>query len=266
MVKPIVVAVAVVLFASAARAQDRGAATAAPAADPDWHPYVFSVDAPTLAPRRAALETGMSYNGVTGSGGGLQPDDARRYLWWMTGAIGVVDRVQIQGTLVASDDPTNGFHFNQGHVDAMVQLLQPRRRFPVAISVGAGYQLDAVYDSAVTGVVAVTADFGRLDLVANLRAAHYFAAGRDPIDLFVTAGALVRATRWLRVGAEYVGEDLEGIGGDDRDNSLGGRHYVGPTAVVQLMHGRLRLNATGGAVLADGRAGALARGGLAYLF
>jgi hypothetical protein len=256
----------VLAFAARAQAQDRGAAVAAPAVDPDWHPYVFSVDAPTLAPKHAAVETGMAYNGVTGTGGGLSPDDARRYLWWMTGAVGIVDRVQLQGTLVASDDPTNGFHFNQGHVDAMVQLLKPHARFPVAISVGAGYQIDAVYDSAVTGVVAVSADFGRLNVVADLRAAHYFAPGRDPIDLFVTTGALVRATRWLRVGAEYVGEELEGIGGDDRDNSMGGRHYVGPTAVVQLLRGRLRLNTTGGAVLAQGRAGALVRGGLAYLF
>jgi hypothetical protein len=221
---------------------------------------------PTLAPHRAAIETGMSYNGVTGSGGGWQPDDARRYLWWMTGAVGIVDRLQLQGTLVASDDPTNGFHFNEGHVDAMVQLLKPRRRFPVAISVGAGYQIDAVYDSAITGVVAISADFGRVNVVADLRAAHYFAPGRDPIDVFITAGALVRATRWLRVGAEYVGEELEGVDGADRDNSPGGRHYVGPTAVVQLLHGRLRLNATGGVVLVQDRAGALARGGLAYLF
>jgi hypothetical protein len=227
---------------------------------------VFSVDGLTLGAKRAAIETGVGYNGVTGSGGGLTPDDARRVMWWMTGAVGIVDRLQIQATLAAADDPSNGFRFNQGHVDALVQLLKEHRRFPVAISVGAGYQIDAVYDSAVTGVVAISGNFGRINLVFDLRAAHYFAAGRDPIDVYITTGALVRANRWLRVGAEYVGEELEGVTGDDRDSSPGGRHYVGPTAVVQFLRGKLRLNATGGAVFAQGRAGALARGGLAYLF
>src|SRR5260370_33326094 len=94
------------LFVAArAQGQDRGGAVAPPAVDPDWHPYVFSVDAPTLAPRHAAIETGMSYNGVTGSGGGLQPHDARRYLWWMTGALRVLHRLPIPGTLGPSDGP-----------------------------------------------------------------------------------------------------------------------------------------------------------------
>jgi hypothetical protein len=239
--------------------------TLAPATD--WHPYVFSIEAPTLSAHRAAVETGLGYNGVTGAGGGLQPDDYRRMQWWLTGAIGVVDRFQIQGTLVGAEDPTNGFTFSQMHAEGMALILKARRRFPVSISAGVGYQLDAVYDSAVTGVVAVSADFGRLNLVLDVRAAHYFAPGRDPVDVFVTTGALIRATRWLRVGAEYVGEELEGLfGDDDADMSQGGRHYVGPTAVLQFLGGKLRLNATGGAVFAQGKAGGLARGGIAWLF
>jgi hypothetical protein len=114
--------------------------------------------------------------------------------------------------------------------------------------------------------ILTTAYLGRVNLTFDLRGAHYFAAGRDAVDIFVTAGALVRATQWLRVGAEYVGEELEGVLGTDADDSLGGRHYAGPTAVVYLARGRLRLNATGGAVLTRGQIGPLARGSLSYLF
>jgi hypothetical protein len=267
MSRALVAAVAVAAALSGvARAQDKPAPAAASVIDRDWHPYVFSVDGSTLAPRTAAIESGAGYNGVTGAGGGLSPDDARRVMWWLSGAVGLVDRVQLQGSLIAADDPTNGFGFNQAQLNLQVEVLRARPRFPVAISAGVGYQVDAVYDHAVTGLIAASAYLGRLNLVIDVRAAHYFAAGRDPVDLFVTTGALVRATRWLRVGAEYVGEELEGVTGEDGDNSPGGRHYVGPTAVVQLLSGKLRLNATGGAVISRGQAGPLVRGGLAYLF
>jgi hypothetical protein len=255
---------ALLVASSPAQAQDRPATTAAVAAD--WHPYVFSADGATLPGRSATVETGVGYNGVTGAGGALSPDDARRVTAWLAGSVGIVDRLQLTGTFAFSDDPTNGAGFNQARVDLQVELLAPRPRFPVAVSLAAGYQADAVYDQAVTAALLTTARWGRLNLTLDVRAAHYFAAGRDPLDVFVTAGALVRATSWLLVGAEYVGEELEGVDGEDRDDSAGGRHYVGPTAALYFLGGRLRLNATGGAVMLRGQAGPLARGSLSYRF
>lgn len=250
------VAVASLSLASIARAEP-------PA---DLRPYVFSLDGTLLQPRTAAIESGAGYNGITGSGGGLQPDDARRALGWITAAVGVVDRVQLQGTIAFGDDPANGFGLNQARIDLAVQALKWHKRFPVALSFGVGYQADAIYDHAITGVAMASAYLGRVNLTLNVRAAHYFAAGRDPVDVFVTAGVLVRATDWLRVGAEYVGEELEGVSGGDLDDSPGGRHYVGPTAAVFFVKHRLRLNATAGVVVLHGDAGPLARGSLAYLF
>jgi hypothetical protein len=232
----------------------------------DWRPYVFSVDGEVLAPKRIALESGAGFNGVTGSGGGLQPDDARRTNLWMAGAVGLAPRVELDGAFMFGDDPTTGFGVTQARLDVRVELLRPRPRFPVAIAAGAGYQADAIFDQAVTGVVVTTAYLGRLQLTANVRVAHYFAAGRDPIDVFVTAGALVRATSWLRLGAEYVGEELEGVDGTDRDDAIGGRHYVGPTTAVFLAGNRVRLNLTGGVVMTQGQTGPLVRGSAAYMF
>jgi hypothetical protein len=235
-------------------------------ADEDFRPYLFSVDGEVLEPKRVAIESGAGYNGVTGAGGGLQPDDARRTQLWIAGYAGLAPRVELDGSFIFGDDPTTGFGFNQARLDLRVALLRHRSLFPVAISAAVGYQADALVNHALTGSVMATADLGRVQLTVNLRFAHYFAPGRDPIDIFVTAGALVRVTTWLRLGAEYVGEDLEGVDGDDSDNAPGGRHYVGPTVVGYFAHHRLRVNATGGAVLVAGQAGALARGSVAYVF
>jgi hypothetical protein len=231
----------------------------------DWHPYLFSVDGRTIDRHSVALESGVGYNGITGSGGSLQPDDARRVTAWLSSAVGVTDRVELAGAFLFGDDPTNGFAFNQARLDVRVLALKPMPRLPIAISVGAGYQADALLEHAVTGVVAATATLGRVNLTLNVRAAHYFHPGRDPVDVFVTAGALVRATDWLRAGVEYVGEELEGATRDDNDGSPGGRHYVGPTVALSLV-GHLRVSATGGVVVAQRQVGPLARASLAWVF
>jgi hypothetical protein len=210
-------------------------------AEKDFRPYVFSVD-------------------------GSVPDDARRAEMWTAAAAVLAPRVELQGAFQFGEDPAAGLGLNQARVDLRVEILRPRAHFPVAIYAGAGYQADAIINHAVTGVVVATAYLGRLQLTTNVRLAHYVAPGRDPVDVSVTAGALVKATSWLRVGAEYVGEELEGVGGPDGDDAIGGRHYVGPTAVLFLAHSRLRINATGGAVMVPGQTGALVRGSLAYLF
>ncbi len=229
-------------------------------------PYVFSVDGELLAPKRIAVESGAGFNGVTGAGAGIVTDETRSAQSWVGAAAGLLPRVELDGAFAYRADSANNLGFTQARLDLRVQLLTPRRRFPVAIAAGAGYQADALFDHAITGVVAASAYLGRVQLTANVRLAHYFASGRDPLDVFVTAGALVRATSWLRVGGEYVGEELEGLDGAERDDAVGGRHYVGPTAVIFLARSRLRLNATGGAVFVPGQAGALVRGSLAYLF
>jgi hypothetical protein len=83
----------------------------------------------------------------------------------------------------------------------------------------------------------------------------------------LSAGVSVRTTRWLRLGAEYVGEELEGIGRDDEvETGGGGRHYLGPSAAFWMMSGRLRINATAGPVMTTRSTSALARAAVVYLF
>jgi hypothetical protein len=239
------------VFAGAARAED-------------FRPYVFSVEGDTLSSRRAVLESGVGYNGVTGAGGGLSPDSAHRVQFWLSSGVGITDWLTFDGALQFADNFGQNFGFSQARIDLRARLF---RRGPFAMSLGVGYQADELLHNALTAVTALSATWGRFDLTLNVRAAHYFHGGRDPVDLFVTFGALVRATGWLYAGVEYVGEELEAaFDAEEADAGGAGRHYLGPTGVVRLLDGRVRINATVGAVFMRGEAGPLARGSFAYLF
>ncbi len=240
-------------------------AAAAPARA-DWHTFVFSTDATGLEARHAAMETGAGYNGLPQTDV-LNPADQKRTDAWISAAVGITPWLQLDGTVAFADGPDRPYGFGYGHVELRAQVLKPRRKLPLSIAIGAGYQVDELADHALTGVVATTLEVGRVLITANVRVAHYFAAGRDPVDVALTAGVSVRATSWLRVGAEYVGEELEGIGSDDEaEVGGGGRHYFGPSLAFWMLRGRLRLNLTTGPVLTNKSTAALVRGALVYLF
>jgi hypothetical protein len=83
-----------------------------------------------------------------------------------------------------------------------------------------------------------TQDFGRLRLGGSLHGEHVFVGGRDDVDVMVTMGASVRVAAPLRLGVEYVAQDLEGA--VDHEEAEGGvRHFIGPTAAVSLLGDRL---------------------------
>jgi hypothetical protein len=90
------------------------------------------------------------------------------------------------------------------------------------------------------GRVAFAQDVGRVRLGTMVHGEHIFAQGRDAMDLMVTAGASYAVTGPLRLGAEYVAQDLEGA--FDGDEAEGGvRHFLGPTTAVDLASHRLSL-------------------------
>jgi hypothetical protein len=248
-----------------------GAASAQEAASPssgaatEWRPYVFATDAATLRPWQAAVESGVGYNGVV-QPEGIRLADGRRFDTWITGAVGLTGRLELAGTLVAAEAPGSPFQFGEGRVELRARVLDWHRRFPVELTLAGGYQSDGRFQSAAELAVAATISAGRFALTVDARALHYFHDGRDPIDFYVNAGASVRATRWLRVGLEYVGEELEEARTAGALTDGGSRNYVGPSAAVFLLGGHVRLNATGGVVVAPVGIGPLARGSIAYVF
>jgi len=111
---------------------------------------------------------------------------------------------------------------------------------------------------------ALAVDLQRLRLGLTTLGEHVFAAGRDGVDVMVQAGASYGLTTWLRAGAEWVGQDLEEsfAGGAER----GARHFVGPTAAVQLLQERLTIVAGPSLGLSKGAPNLLGRLAVAYGF
>jgi len=87
--------------------------------------------------------------------------------------------------------------------------------------------------------VAFSGDVGRFRLGGMFHGQHTFADGRDPLDVTVDLGASYRVVGDFRVGAEYVGQDLEESFSPGAEG--GARHFLGPVASVQLWNRRITI-------------------------
>ena len=91
-----------------------------------------------------------------------------------------------------------------------------------------------------------------------------FADGRDAVDVMVQAGASYRIVSVLRAGVEYVGQDLEEAFNSGAEG--GARHFVGPTASLQLLSDCLTASAGPAFGLSDRSPRVLGRMAVAYAF
>jgi hypothetical protein len=87
--------------------------------------------------------------------------------------------------------------------------------------------------------LAASYDFGRLRVAGNVLLQHAFDSNRDAIDYIAFAGFSYKIIDQLRLGAEWVGQDLEGAWSDEVEG--GAKNYVGPTVAVDLDHSRVQL-------------------------
>jgi hypothetical protein len=94
-------------------------------------------------------------------------------------------------------------------------------------------------DSGVWAQAAFSQDLARVRLATTVHVEHVFAEGRDPIDLMIQAGASVRVVGGFRLGAEYVVQDLEEAGASEAEGGV--RHFLGPTASLQILRDRLSI-------------------------
>jgi hypothetical protein len=86
---------------------------------------------------------------------------------------------------------------------------------------------------------AISGDIGRLRLVGNVHGEHVFADGRDPLDVMVNVGASYRLVSSFRLGAEWVGQDLEETFSPGAEG--GARMFFGPIASIQFWRNRITL-------------------------
>jgi len=86
---------------------------------------------------------------------------------------------------------------------------------------------------------AISGDVGRVRLGGTFHGQHTFADGRDPLDVMVDLGASYRVAGDFRLGAEYVGQDLEESIGAGAEG--GARHFLGPSASMQFWSRRITI-------------------------
>jgi hypothetical protein len=98
-------------------------------------------------------------------------------------------------------------------------------------------ELDGLSSNGTWIRFAITQDLQRLRLGATLHAEHVFAAGRDPIDVLVMAGASYAISGPLRAGIEYVAQDIEETFGSEAE--AGVRQFLGPQMQLDLFDRRL---------------------------
>jgi hypothetical protein len=107
------------------------------------------------------------------------------------------------------------------------------KRLPVAMSISAGYLRELGGANGIWGRATVAGDIGPVRLGMSAVGSHVFAPGRDEVDLLLTAAVTYRVVSILRIGAEYVVQDIEGAW-DPEEADGGIRHFVGPTASLEL--------------------------------
>ncbi len=146
---------------------------------------------------------------------------------------------------------------------ARVLVTDPASRgFRLALS--AAYMRDFKSASGVFGRATASYDIGGLRLASMVHAEKVFTSARDPIDLYAVAGASYRVLDSLRVGAEYVAQDIEGAW-DPNEAEGGIRHFAG--ADLSWSYDKKLLVTAGPAFGLGAPAPALlGRASIAYLF
>ncbi len=151
---------------------------------------------------------------------------------------GLTDRIEpyIVGQILSPSQPNSAATatFQAG---VRWQLTDPASpaRFTVATSMFR--EFTGSLGSAVRG--AFTYDWSRVRLGGNLHLEHVFASGRDALDYIAMGGISVKTTSWLRLGGEYVGQDLEESFGAGAEG--GPTHFAGPTAAIDLDQGKMQI-------------------------
>jgi hypothetical protein len=104
-------------------------------------------------------------------------------------------------------------------------LAHPGSVLEAGAEVGLGRDLAG--HAAVFTRASFAADVGRFRIASTLLGEHVYAPGRDAVDMLVSAGVAYALPNAMRLGVEWVAQDVEGA--FDATEKEGIRHFVGPT-------------------------------------
>jgi hypothetical protein len=176
----------------------------------------------------------------------------------LTGEVGLLPRFSVLGNIMVGAGGGAGVPSPNlgGTVAARFQVF-PDSWTQTHFVVSGGYVREAwnppVYDDDKTPAVwlpgtqggvngayvqlALSGDVGPLRVGGMIHGQHTFAEGRDPLDVTMDLGATYRVVGSFRLGAEYVGQDLEESFSPGAEG--GARHFLGPVASLQFWHQRV---------------------------
>lgn len=206
-------------------------------------PFLFSVA--TTPP--ATNNWTVSYDSVVGSGtsGTSTPSayDGLEQLLGVQGSVGhgftLLGQVGMGTSGVAASQSTY-----EGEV--LKDLWRGSSGGCVAVGLGARREWDQT--TTFLGRISVGQSIGRAMFIGNVRFEHALAAGRDDIDVITSVGWAQRVTHAVGIGAEVLGEDLEGFW--EKDEAEGGaRIFVGPAIHVSPPGTKFHLSLLAGPVI-----------------
>jgi hypothetical protein len=264
-VRTFICAVGLCALAGGARAvEDQPQPTTAVA--PVEQPFLYMVDPHGPAAKQVMAGYALAFSS---SAGAIRPIpgnfDSEGIVHTLSLELGVIDRVRVfaQTMIAESVGSTSEVNAVALQLGGRV-LLTPARWQRLRVMATGAFLREFGAALGVYGELTATADVGRVRFAASLHGEHIFAGKRDPIDLYAVAGVSVRVARVLRLGAEYIAQDLEAAG--EADEAEGGaRHYIGPDVALALYKSRLLVTA-GGAVQVAHSPGLLARAAVTYVY
>jgi hypothetical protein len=233
----------------AAEAEHREAL--APRTHAEERPFSFLLDPSTPSAGDLSVEYALGYASGTAADrplpSTLAPTGAQHAL---TFSYGLTNRIAPLAS-IRFLQPTNGGGSVQatGTIGAVFLLTDPEgSRFRLAVATVLFREFES--HAGAYARLAASYDFGKLRVAANVHLERVFADERDAVDVLGLAGVSYKLLDPLRVGIEYVGQDLEGMA-DDEEAEGGAHHYAGPTLAIDLLHERLQLTASVAAGLGD---------------
>jgi hypothetical protein len=228
-------------------------------------PWLYSTDPTQPPPGRVMASLGVGYAQTNrGAARPFAADVAHAGAVFEAGAeVGLLPHVGVVAAGLLAGEGAGEPMRAGAMAGAVVALLPARSR--VDVTLAAGYLRELGGDDGAWGRVAGAIDVGALRLTASALGEHVFAEGRDGVDVLLTSGASYAALGPLRVGAEYVVQDLEGAW-DPEEADGGIRHFVGPNLALALADRRVHLVAGPALGLSEGSPRVLGRLAASYAF
>ena len=194
-----------------------------------------------------------AFAGNTGTAGGLLE---------IGGEVGLADR--LSAVAIGAQGEDAGGSAQTGGMLGLRWSVLPGSTQSTHLVLSGGFLRELEGHSGAWGRLTLGHDAGRARLTASLHGERIFTSGRDSVDVMVTAGATVPLTESVRAGLEYVGQDLEGVLGDETEG--GARHILGPVVSAVLWSQRVSLVGGPALALGAGQARALGRVAVACQF